>query len=140
MNIIDKETGKIEKILRATSNSYLATQTKLTKEGINCDNWFTERDFHNRFYTLKTYAENAIKELNKCEPKDFAKKYIELRTKSFYTFHNKLIISSSHGIDYFSNIIKFIDNPTSWSSKPITKPDYEYNFTKLLIENTIITF
>ena len=137
MNILDKETGKIEKILNRTSNSYLITQTKLTSDGINCDHWFTERAFLERFHTLKSYAKESIEKLDKCDPKDFARTYIDLRTKSFHMFHNKLILSSSHGIGYFENIIKFYDSPTDYCPKPNGKYDYEYNFTKLLLSNTL---
>ena len=49
MKVKDKETEKIEKVLKKTSNSYLVSQTKLTSKGINCDQWFDEREFKKRF-------------------------------------------------------------------------------------------
>lgn len=48
-HVIDLKTGKIERIVDRTSNSYLVTRTKLTPNGINCTNWFTEDDFKKKF-------------------------------------------------------------------------------------------
>lgn len=53
MKVKDKKTGKEEVVLKTTTNSYLVTQTKLTDEGINCDNWFTEKDFKERFEIIE---------------------------------------------------------------------------------------
>ena len=47
--ITDQETGKEEKILEVTSNSYLVSQTKTNDKGINCDQWFDEKSFNKRF-------------------------------------------------------------------------------------------
>lgn len=52
MKVKDKETSKIETVINKTTNTYLVTQTKITKKGINCDNWFTEKDFKDRFEIL----------------------------------------------------------------------------------------
>lgn len=52
MKVKDKQTGKIEIVINKTTNSYLVTQTKLTNNGISCDNWFTETDFNKRFQIL----------------------------------------------------------------------------------------
>lgn len=52
MKVKDKQTGKIETVINKTTNSFLVTQTKLTENGINCDNWFTEADFNKRFEIL----------------------------------------------------------------------------------------
>ncbi len=50
--VIDKQTGKTETVVNQTSNSLEVTQSKLTKEGINCTNWFTKENFNKRFTTL----------------------------------------------------------------------------------------
>jgi hypothetical protein len=52
MTVKDKKTNKIETIVDKTSNSYLITQSKLTDKGINCSNWFTDRDFKDRFIII----------------------------------------------------------------------------------------
>lgn len=53
MKVKDTKTGKIEVVKERTTNSYLVTQTKLTERGISCDNWFTEKDFNDRFKILE---------------------------------------------------------------------------------------
>jgi hypothetical protein len=53
MKVKDKITGKIETVIQTTSNSYLVTQTKLTNKGINCDQWFEEKEFKKRFEEIK---------------------------------------------------------------------------------------
>lgn len=49
MKIKDKKTGKIEIVINKTSNSFEVTRSKLTEAGVNCTNWFTERDFKDQF-------------------------------------------------------------------------------------------
>jgi len=49
MKVTDTKTKKTETVLETTSSSYLVTQTKLTKKGINCTQWFFEEDFNKRF-------------------------------------------------------------------------------------------
>lgn len=49
MEVIDTVTGKKEVVLETTSNSFLVTQTKLTDKGINCTQWFSDKDFTKRF-------------------------------------------------------------------------------------------
>ncbi len=45
----DLETGKIEIVKDATESSVLISRTKLSKEGINCDNWFEKSKFYKTF-------------------------------------------------------------------------------------------
>ena len=60
MKVLDTETKKIETVLNwdktliakqnnVKSVSYLVTQTKLTKDGINCTQYFEESFFNKRF-------------------------------------------------------------------------------------------
>lgn len=49
MEVLDKRTGKTEQVLDKTSNSFLITQTKLTDAGINCTQWFTDKEFERQF-------------------------------------------------------------------------------------------
>lgn len=49
----DKKTGKEAYLVDKTSNSYLVWLPALTKEGIDAENWFTEKDFKERFEITK---------------------------------------------------------------------------------------
>jgi hypothetical protein len=53
MKVKDKKTNKEEKVIDKTVNSFCVTQGKLSKEGIDCTQWFTEQDFCKRFEILK---------------------------------------------------------------------------------------
>jgi hypothetical protein len=53
MTVKDKTTGKVEVVLDTTTNSYLVTLSKLTEAGINCSQWFTEKEFNTRFEIVK---------------------------------------------------------------------------------------
>lgn len=53
MKLKDKTTNKIEVLIDKTLNSFCVSQSKLTKEGINCTQWFTEQEFYKRFEILK---------------------------------------------------------------------------------------
>lgn len=54
LRVLDNKTGKEEIIKQKTSTSWLITQTKLTDNGINCDNWFdmTLKENKQRFQLL----------------------------------------------------------------------------------------
>ena len=54
MKVIDKRTGKVEKVIDKTDSSFLVTQTKLSKFGINCSQWF-HRDRFNKEFDLKNF-------------------------------------------------------------------------------------
>jgi hypothetical protein len=45
IQVKDLKTGKVETILKSTTNSHLVTRTKLTDKGISCDNWFDQSYF-----------------------------------------------------------------------------------------------
>jgi len=47
--VTDKETGLTEKIIKTTKNSLLITQTQTNEHGINCDQWFTDKQFIKQF-------------------------------------------------------------------------------------------
>lgn len=53
MKVFDTKTGKEETVIQQTANSYLVTQSKLTDRGINCDNWFEEKKFKERFKIIE---------------------------------------------------------------------------------------
>lgn len=48
----DLDTNKIESVINITTNSILITQTKLTKDGINCSQWFNDKQFEKKFLVL----------------------------------------------------------------------------------------
>lgn len=53
MKYLDTKTKKIETLLDKTSSSFLMTQTKLSNKGINCDHWFSFKDFNERFKKIE---------------------------------------------------------------------------------------
>jgi hypothetical protein len=53
MKVKDKQTGKIETVIDKTINSFCVTRTKLTEDGINCTQWFTQGDFYKKFEQVK---------------------------------------------------------------------------------------
>ncbi len=116
---------------------------------------------------LLEFAISAEDQLNNLLPgQKFASLYIQLRCESWHKFHSLyesgtgtpskdkdnpslgIVLSSSHGIDYFKNIIKYWDNPSSYytpidhkTNKPlklktpdeIVSGDYEQEFVRLLL-------
>lgn len=91
-------------------------------------------------------AKIARSYLNVISDKDFAKEFVLFRGNFFKKYHNGLIISNSHGINYFDNVVKYWYNPISYienlSEKELEKyknskqrDDYEKNFVLILLEN-----
>ena len=67
-------------------------------------------------------AKIARSYLNVISDKDFAKEFVLFRGNFFKKYHNGLIISNSHGINYFDNVVKYWDNPISYIEK-LTQKD-----------------
>lgn len=95
---------------------------------------------------LLKYCETSVLLLKHSPSKDFASNFINLKSASYHKFHNGLVMSSSHGINYFENVIKYWDNPISYIDgltqkeldnyfKQKNKDDYEKNFILLLLQN-----
>lgn len=82
---------------------------------------------------LLEYAIQIQYNLDNCIPKEFAQLFIKAKTECFHLYQKGLINSSSHGIDFFKNIINFWENPDSYCNDE--KNTYEYNFVKLLKQN-----
>jgi hypothetical protein len=91
-------------------------------------------------------AKIARSYLNVISDKDFAKEFVLFRGNFFKAYHDGLIISNSHGINYFDNVVKYWDNPISYienlTEKELEKyinskkrDDYEKNFILILLEN-----
>lgn len=100
---------------------------------------------------LLQYCKWAQSILNTCPREDWVKKFIELRSKAFVTYHNGLVLSNSHGVSYFDNVIKYWDNPEEYHKydekgkeidykihdKDPKNINYEYNFQLLIKRNKI---
>lgn len=82
---------------------------------------------------LLEYSIQTQNLLDNCNPKDYAKLFIEAKLKCYDLYYKGIINSSSHGIDFFKNVIKFWDNPDSYCNNE--KNTYEYNFVKILKQN-----
>lgn len=52
VQVFDTLTFKIECIIDRTSNSILISQSKMSRNGISCNQWFTETDYKKRFSDL----------------------------------------------------------------------------------------
>lgn len=96
--------------------------------------------------SLLEFAKACSALLSCTSDEKFAKEFVLLRGNAFKYFHNELIISNSHGIDYFTNVINYWENPISYIekltekelslySKKKDKDDYEKNFILILIQN-----
>ena len=59
-------------------------------------------------------AKVARNYLNDIDIKCFAKEFVLIRGNFFKKYHDGLIISNSHGINYFDNVIKYWDNPIDY--------------------------
>ena len=115
---------------------------------------------------LLEYAIETESLLESCSVKEFASLYVKRKmectgayqhwttlSKNGEEIHHWIINSSSHGIDFFKNVIKYWDDPHSYYQikkkngeidKSVTdytlertgdKADYEYNFVRLLLIN-----
>jgi hypothetical protein len=88
--------------------------------------------------TLLEFAQETQKLLDASAPKEFAKLFVSKKSEYFNKFAGGKVMSSSHGIDFFKNVIKFWDDPRSYYGKAKPKDpkqDYEYQFVMLLEEN-----
>ncbi len=81
------------------------------------------------------FAVTAQRLLSQCPISGYAELFVRLRIESFSRFHSGIIVSVSHGIEYFNNVIRYWDNPESFCKKKKEEPDYEYNFVQVLINN-----
>ena len=82
--------------------------------------------------TLLKYSLDTISMLEKVEAKDFAALYVKRRAEVFVLFGNGFITSTAHGIDFFNNVIKYIENPNEYRETVNGKSEYESNFREIL--------
>lgn len=79
---------------------------------------------------MKQFCLNAIEQLDKCHPRDWASLFVNLKMEFFRKYQRGLICSTSHGIDWFHNIIDCL-NGKEWSVED-HKGEFENNFRKLI--------
>ena len=91
--------------------------------------------------TLYNYCLTIINKLKTCDNKKWAQLYVQEKMKFFEQFQrkNNIILSSSHGINLFENIIKYYDSPDDYTeiprdnkNKPLGDLKYENNFKNLI--------
>lgn len=80
---------------------------------------------------MKRFCETAIEQLDGCDIKEWAPLFVKLKIEFFYRFQNGLICSTTHGVDWFNNVLNCL-NGQEWDRKE-HKGLYEDNF-RLLIE------
>lgn len=90
---------------------------------------------------LYQYTLDVIERLNSCPVKNYGESFVSEKFKFFEIFQRekKIIFSSSHGIDFFNNIIKYWDNPDEYKEverdkegKPKGDLKYENNFINFI--------
>lgn len=87
---------------------------------------------------LLQFATSAAMELDNINNgKDFARRFVELKSCCFRTYQHDLVTSNSHGLDFFHNIVKYWDHPEAYAKPPEKKSDvdYEWNFVLVLRKN-----
>lgn len=111
-------------------------------------------DYYKNLYEFALYAEEVLS--NPMLPaSSFSRIFLEIKSECWRKFNKGIVCSSSHGIDYFKNIIKFWENPYSYyqlkkpngeidtTVKDYTQErkgdftDYEYNFVRFLLLNKL---
>lgn len=79
--------------------------------------------------------------LQNCKPSEYSGLYVKHKMEFYnlYLKYEKLITSSSHGISFFDNIIKYYDAPETYmevernhNGKAIGDTKYEDNFKKII--------
>lgn len=81
------------------------------------------------------FCKETLDLLENCGSAEFAPLYVKRRNEAFQMFHNGLICSTSHGINYFNNVVNFIENPDGYKETVSGKSEYEENFRNVLRNN-----
>lgn len=91
--------------------------------------------------TMLNYVSRTRYILKNCKTKDYATLFVKHKSEFYnlYLKEEKLITSSSHGINFFDNIMKYYDSPEDYqevgrkqNNKPISDTKYEDNFKKII--------
>ena len=93
--------------------------------------------------SLLEYAVATVDQMNSISSKDFAPYFVERKSAYFHLYSGGLVTSSSHGADFFQNVIRYWDAPDTYYtpkgsgtlSKVIPDDDYENNFVRILKAN-----
>lgn len=90
------------------------------------------------------FAKDTVARLDRLKGEEYAKCYVDSCCQCF-SIYGGIITSSSHSVDFFSNIVKYWDDPDSYlnsiKNRIIDKDaikngrDYELNFVLLLKKN-----
>lgn len=80
------------------------------------------------------FSRNAIGELNQLTGKNFARRFISLKSEFYHKFQRGLITSTIHGADFFSNIIRYYGCPEKWIEGD-EKSIYAENFREIIRRN-----
>lgn len=84
---------------------------------------------------LLNFAITVERQLYDCSPEEFAETFMFFKGLYWDTYANNFICSSSHGIDFFKNIISYWEIPEKYcNDKQLT---YEYNFVLMLNSNKL---
>jgi hypothetical protein len=87
------------------------------------------------------FCKKTIEELDFLTSSKFAERYILRKCEFYHKFQNELITSSYHGLDFFSNIIKYYEDPDSYrlifqeNRTKKLQSIYEENFITLIKNN-----
>ena len=76
---------------------------------------------------MKQFCLDAIKKLSDSNQNDYGRLFVELRLEFARKHSRKLIFSTSHGTDFFQNIIDCL-NGMEWEEKG----EFGNNFRKLI--------
>lgn len=66
--------------------------------------------------SMKEFCIETILLLNKCSMDDWAKVFVERRMQFQRDYGNGLVLSTSHGIDFFENVLACLDG-APWDEK-----------------------
>ncbi len=87
--------------------------------------------------SLKEFASFSIVTLASfSDGTDYAETFCKLKHDCFKMYHHGLITSTVHGIDFFQNVVDFIDRPKDWLLQFDSKSEYEKNFVRILELNS----
>ncbi len=79
---------------------------------------------------MRLYCINAINYLANCPKNVWAAEFVRLRMEFCRKYQNGLIFSTSHGTEFFKNVVDCLDG-VEWSTKEY-KGIYEDNFRKMI--------
>lgn len=76
---------------------------------------------------MKEFSQKSISILENTDSKNWAKVFVELKTEFWRKYAKGLIFSTTHGIDFFENVLNCLDG-AKWKEEG----EYGDNFRKLI--------